>query len=254
LAGGRLEGKVAIVTGAASGIGRASAERFAAEGARVVIADLDASGAQEVANGIVEDGGKAIPFGADVTRADETKAMVAAAVERYGRLDILFNNAGLATAPAPIEETAESVWDAAMAVNVKGVFLCSRAAAPALRSGGGSIIVTSSIMGIRARPGYTAYATSKAAVVQLARTLALEMASDGVRVNCLAPVATDTPMLGTFIGDRDLEEGRAAFVSSIPLGRLALPADVAEAALFLASEESAFITGTVLPVDGGRGI
>lgn len=254
MTGGRLEGKVAIVTGAASGIGRASAERFAAEGARVVIADLDESGAREAAEAITGDGGEATHVRVDVTRADDTDAMVSAAVERYGSLDVLFNNAGLATASVPVEETAESVWDAAMAVNVKGVFLCSRAAAPALRRGGGSIIVTSSIMGVRARPGYTAYAAAKAAAIQLARTLALEMASDGVRVNCLAPVATDTPMLGTFIGDRDVDEGRSAFVSSIPLGRLALPADVAEAALFLASDESAFITGTVLPVDGGRGI
>lgn len=254
MTGGRLEGKVAIVTGAASGIGRASAERFAAEGARVVIADLDESGARESAEAITGDGGEATHVRVDVTRADDTDAMVSAAVERYGSLDVLFNNAGLATASVPVEETAESVWDAAMAVNVKGVFLCSRAAAPALRRGGGSIIVTSSIMGVRARPGYTAYAAAKAAAIQLARTLALEMASDGVRVNCLAPVATDTPMLGTFIGDRDVDEGRSAFVSSIPLGRLALPADVAEAALFLASDESAFITGTVLPVDGGRGI
>lgn len=254
MASGRLEGKVAIVTGAASGIGRASAERFAAEGARVVIADLDESGAREAAEAIAGDGGDATHVRADVTRADDADAMVSAAVERYGGLDVLFNNAGLATASVPVEETTESVWDAALAVNAKGVFLCSRAAAPALRRGGGSIIVTSSIMGIRARPGYSAYAAAKAAVIQLARTLALEMASDGVRVNCLAPVATDTPMLGTFIGDRDVDEGRAAFVSSIPLGRLALPADVAEAALFLASDESAFITGTVLPVDGGRGI
>ena len=254
MTGGRLEGKVAIVTGAASGIGRASAERFAAEGARVVIADLDESGAREAAEAITGDGGEATHVRVDVTRADDTDAMVSAAVERYGSLDVLFNNAGLATASVPVEDTAESVWDAAMAVNVKGVFLCSRAAAPALRRGGGSIIVTSSIMGVRARPGYTAYAAAKAAAIQLARTLALEMASDGVRVNCLAPVATDTPMLGTFIGDRDVDEGRSAFVSSIPLGRLALPADVAEAALFLASDESAFITGTVLPVDGGRGI
>ena len=252
--GGRLGGKVAVITGAASGIGRISAERFASEGARVVVADLDAVGAQKAAETIAQDGGEATHVRCDVTRAEDVRAMVEAAVERYGGLDILFNNAGSATSPHPAEETTEEDLDRALAVNVKGVFLCSRAAIPALREGGGSIIVTASIMGVRARPGFTAYAASKAAAIHLARTLALELAEDGIRVNCLAPVATDTPMLSTFVGDRDLDQGRAAFVSTIPLGRLATPADVASAALFLASDESAFITGAVLPVDGGRGI
>lgn len=252
--GGRLGGKVAVITGAASGIGRISAERFASEGARVVVADLDAVGAQKAAETIAQDGGEATHVRCDVTRAEDVRAMVEAAVQRYGGLDILFNNAGSATSPRPAEETTEEDLDRALAVNVKGVFLCSRAAIPALREGGGSIIVTASIMGVRARPGFTAYAASKAAAIHLARTLALELAEDGIRVNCLAPVATDTPMLSTFVGDRDLDQGRAAFVSTIPLGRLATPADVASAALFLASDESAFITGAVLPVDGGRGI
>ncbi|HET7480336.1 MAG TPA: SDR family oxidoreductase [Rubrobacteraceae bacterium] len=251
---GRLEGKVAIVTGAASGIGRASVERFAAEGARVVVADLDADRAEEVARGISSRGGEAVHVRCDVTRAEDARAMVRAAVEHYGGLDILFNNAGFTNKPRPGEETTEEDFDRALAVNVKGVFLCSQAAIPALREGGGSIIVTASVMGIRTRPGFTAYAASKAAAIHLARTLALELAEDGIRVNCLAPVATDTPMLGSFIGDRDPEEGRAAFISSIPLGRLARPEDVAAAALYLASDDSEFITGTVLPVDGGRGI
>ncbi|MGH3086831.1 MAG: SDR family oxidoreductase [Rubrobacteraceae bacterium] len=254
ITGGRLKGKVAAVTGAASGIGRASAERFAAEGARVVIADLDTDGAGKAAAAIAESGGEATHVRCDVTRAEDAKAMVEAAVERYGGLDILFNNAGFTNSPRPVEETSEEDFERVMAVNVKGVFLCSRAAVSAMRDGGGSIIVTSSIMGVRTRPGFTAYAASKAAAIHLARTLALELAGDGIRVNCLAPVATDTPMLDTFIGDRDHEEGRAAFVSTIPLGRLALPADVASAALYLASDESAFVTGAVLPVDGGRGI
>lgn len=251
---GRLAGKVAVVTGAASGIGRASAEKFAAEGARVVIADLDATGAEGVAASIAENGGEAIHVRCDVTRDADARAMVEAAVGRYGALDILFNNAGYTNPPHPVEETTEEEMDRSLAVNVKGVFLCSRAAVPAMRDRGGSIIVTASIMGIRTRPGFTAYAASKAAAIHLARTLAVELAGDDIRVNCLAPVATDTPMLDTFIGDRDPEEGRAAFVSTIPLGRLATPADVASAALYLASDEAAYITGTVLPVDGGRGI
>lgn len=243
-----------MITGAASGIGRASAERFAAEGARVVVADLDADGAKKAAATIAENGGEATHVRCDVTRAEDTRTMVEAAVERYGGLDVLFNNAGFASSPRPVEETTEEDLDRALAVNVKGVFLCSRAAIPALRDGGGSIIVTASIMGVRTRPGFTAYAASKAAAIQLSRTLALELAEDGIRVNCLAPVATDTPMLDTFVGDRDPDEGRAAFISTIPLGRLAQPADVASAALYLASDESAYITGVVLPVDGGRGI
>ena len=250
-----LEGKVAIVTGGASGIGRAAAERFAAEGARVVIADLNGEEAEKVAGAIGADGGHATFVQGDVTLAEDAQEMVDTAVEGYGGLDILFNNAGLPTSPRPVEETTVEEWDRAMAVNARGAFLCSKAAIPELRrGGGGSIIITSSIMGIRTRPGFTAYAASKAAATHLARTLALELAADGIRVNCLAPVATDTPMLEAFIGDRDLEEGRAAFVSTIPMGRLATPSDVASAAVFLASDEAAFITGAVIPVDGGRGI
>lgn len=251
---GRLAGKVAVVTGAASGIGRASAERFAAEGARVVVADLDESGADKTAAVIAQNGGEATPVRCDVTRADDARAMVEAAVGRYGGLDILFNNAGFTNPPHPIEETTEEEMDRALTVNVKGVFLCSQAAIPAMRERGGSIVVTASIMGERTRPGFTAYASSKAAAIHLARTLAMELAGDNIRVNCLAPVATDTPMLDTFIGDRDPEEGRSAFISTIPLGRLATPQDVASAALYLASDEAAYITGTVLPVDGGRSI
>ena len=252
---GRFKGKVVVVTGAASGIGRVSAERFAAEGARVVVADLNDTGAEVVAAGIAENGGEAMHVRCDVTRDDDARAMVEAAVGRYGGLDILFNNAGYTNPPHAVEETTEEEMDRSLAVNVKGVFLPSRAAVPVMREGGGgSIIVTASVMGIRTRPGFTAYAASKAAAIHLARTLAVELAADNIRVNCLAPVATDTPMLDTFIGGRDPEEGRAAFVASVPLGRLATPADVASAALYLASDESAFITGAVLPVDGGRGV
>jgi 3-oxoacyl-[acyl-carrier protein] reductase len=253
--GGRLAGKVAIVTGAASGFGRESAERFAAESARVVVVDLDEEGAKGVAAGISDHGGEATHLHGDVTNAADAEEMVRAAVEGYGGLDVLFCNAGVPTEPRPIRETSEEVFDRTMAVNVKGVFLGVRAAVPAMRrGGGGSIVVTSSIMGVRTRPGFTAYAASKAAAIHFANTLALELAPDGIRVNCLATFAGDTPMLRTFIGDREEDEGRAAFVSTIPLGRLALPTDVASAALFLASDEASFITGAVLPVDGGRGI
>lgn len=250
-----LDGKVTIVTGAASGIGRAAAERFAQLGARVLVADLDVEGAEAAAREIADGGGDASAITVDVTSAHDAEAMVQAARERYGRLDVLHANAGLATPPRPAEATDEADFDRIMAVNVRGVWLCARAAAPAMReAGGGSIVVTASIMGVRARPGFCAYAPSKAAAIHLARTLALELAPDGIRVNCVAPVATETPMLTEFVGDQPLDAGREAFVAGIPLGRLARPGDVAAAAAFLASDAAEFITGAVVPVDGGRGI
>lgn len=250
-----LDGKVAIVTGGASGLGRATAERFATDGARVLVADIDAAGAEAVVTGINKSGGTAAYVGADVTSAEQVKALCSAAVERFGGLDILVANAAVGTAPTPLENTTEDAWDRTMAINTKGVFLCCREAVPLLkRNGGGSILITASTVANRVRPGYSAYAASKAAVISLARVIALEVAGANIRVNCLAPVAADTPMLDTLIGDRDPEEGREALISTIPLGRLAQPNDVASAAAFLASEDAAFITGCVLPVDGGREI
>ena len=173
----------------------------------MVVADLDADAAEKAAVAIAEKGGEATHVRCDVTRADDAEAMVEAALGCYGGLDVLFNNAGYTNPPHPMEETTEEEMDRALAVNVKGVFLCSRAAVRAMRGRGGSIVVTASVMGIRTRPGFTAYASSKAAAIHLARTLAVELAEDDIRVNCLAPVATDTPMLDTFIGDQDPEEG-----------------------------------------------
>lgn len=252
---GVLEDRVALVTGAASGMGRAAAELFAAEGAAVAVVDRDLAGAEAVVRTITTAGGRALACACDVTVAQDADRAVERTTSRFGGLDVLFANAGIATPPRPLLETSEDVWDRAMDVNAKGVFLCARAATPSLRgSPGGSIIVNASIMGVRTRPGFSAYAASKAAAIHLARTLALELAPDGVRVNCVAPVATDTPMLATFIGGRDPEEGRRTFIASVPMGRLAQPGDVAAAALFLASDASGFITGAVLPVDGGRGV
>jgi 3-oxoacyl-[acyl-carrier protein] reductase len=248
-----LSGKVAIVTGGGSGMGRASALRMAAAGARVVIADLDGATAEAVNKEVADAGGTACAVRADVTSAEDTERMVRAASDEYGGVDVLMCNAGLAQRPTPIEKIPEDEFDRVMAVNAKGPWLCVRAALPALRArGGGSIIITGSTMGVRTRPNFSAYAPSKAAANHLARTLSLELAGENIRVNCLAPVATDTPMLAEFIGDRDYDEGRAAFIGTVPLGRLATAEDVAAAAVFLASDDAAFLTGVELPVDGGR--
>jgi 3-oxoacyl-[acyl-carrier protein] reductase len=244
-----LERKVAIVTGGASGIGLATVRGLAASGARVVVADLDGDGARAAAE---EVGGTAVQV--DVTDAASCEAMVAAALDAHGGLDVLACNAGLTTSPAPAVDITEDDFDATFAVNVKGAWLTARAAVPALRTSGGAIVVTGSVMGDRTRPGFAAYAPSKAAVNHLARTLAVELAPDGIRVNSVAPVATDTPMLATFLGDDDPDAARERFVASIPLGRLARAEDVASAICWLASDAASFVTGVVLPVDGGRSI
>ncbi|MGN7861250.1 SDR family oxidoreductase [Microbacterium sp. 22303] len=250
-----LDGKVAVVTGGASGIGRAAVEMLAERGAHVVVADLNAEGAERVAHAIRERGGSAVGVRADVTQVADTDAMVAAAVSEFGRLDVLACNAGMARFPRPFEQIDPDEFAQIFRVNVQGVWLCVRSAVGAMRTGGGgSIVVTGSIMGERTRPGFAAYASSKAAANHLARTLALELASDQIRVNAVAPVATDTAMLPHFLGPDNPEGARERFIESIPLGRLAEPGDVAEAICYFASDASRFVTGTVLPIDGGRSI
>ena len=254
-----LHGKVALVTGGASGIGRATAARFVAEGAKVVVADRNLDGAELAAKELAAKGsgtaGSAVAAGMDVTDAAEIAAAVALAESTFGRLDVLSCNAGFTGYPTPAVDADPDEFDRIFAVNVKGVWLCARGAVPALRrAGGGAITITGSVMGERARPNFGAYASSKAAVNHLARVLALELAADGIRVNALAPVATDTPMLPQFLGRDDPEKARAAFIAGIPLGRLAEADDIADAAVFLASDAARFLTGVVLPVDGGRSI
>jgi 3-oxoacyl-[acyl-carrier protein] reductase len=177
------------------------------------------------------------------------------AEREFGKLNIVSCNAGVAAYPAGILDADADEFDRMFAVNVKGVWETARAAIPALRrAGNGAILITGSMLGIRTRPGFSAYASSKAAANHLARTLALELAADRIRVNALAPTATDTAMLPQFLGPQDPERARQAFISSIPLGRLGEPRDIADVAVFLASEQARFITGVVLPVDGGRSI
>ncbi|MCD2190307.1 SDR family oxidoreductase [Actinomycetospora soli] len=246
-----LQDKVAIVTGGASGIGRATAVAFAAAGASVVVTDLDGEGAAAVAQ---ELGANARSAQVDVTDAEASAAAVALAEQEFGRLDVLSCNAGFTGYPVPTMEQEEDEFDRIFRINVKGVWLGVRAAVPALRrSGGGAITIVGSIMGERTRPGFGGYASSKAAVNHLSRTLALELAPD-IRVNCLAPVATDTAMLPQFLGPEDPEGARERFIGSIPLGRLGQPEDIANAAVYLSSDAAAFLTGVVLPVDGGRSV
>jgi 3-oxoacyl-[acyl-carrier protein] reductase len=217
--------------------------------------DLDESGAAAVAAEIRATGGNAIHRGLDVTDADHVERAWQETRVAFGRLDVVFNNAGIPQSFTPIEETQEAVFSRLLAVNVLGVFHGCRAAIPLLRDqGGGVILNTCSTAGIRPRPGLAAYAASKGAAIAFTKALALEVAPHGIRAVAICPVAADTPMLPGFIGDRDFEETRAAFVRSVPLGRLNLPDDVANAAVFLASDEAAMVTGTAFEVDGGRDV
>ncbi|WP_114011349.1 SDR family oxidoreductase [Cohaesibacter intestini] len=242
----RLEGKVAIVTGAASGFGEGIARRFAAEGAKVVVADLNGDAAREVAADI---GGTAIV--ADVSQKDAVDRMVSAA-EDFGGPDILVNNAGYTHCNMPFMDVDEAMFDRIYDVNVKAIFLATRRVVPIMREkGGGVIINTASTAGLRPRPGLVVYNSSKGAAISLTKSLAIEFAPDKIRVNALCPVAGETGMLHLFMGE-DTPEKRDLFKNSIPIGRLSTPEDIANAALYLASDEANFITGVALEVDGGR--
>ncbi|MFN8497949.1 MAG: SDR family oxidoreductase [Anaerolineae bacterium] len=248
----KLDGKVAIITGAASGIGRASAILFAQEGARVVVADLAQAAGEETIAHIQSQGGQACFAHIDVAEAEQVAAMVQLALDTYGRLDILFNNAGL-TLPAKVTETDDSLWSRSLDVNLKGVMLGCKYAIPAmLRSGGGSIINTASMLGLVASPGQAPYSAAKGGVVMLTKQVAVDYARHGIRVNCICPSEVDTPMHRRFIEESpDPEATRRRLMERIPLGRVAQPDELARVALFLASDDSSYITGVALPVDGG---
>jgi 3-oxoacyl-[acyl-carrier protein] reductase len=251
----RLKDKVALITGGGSGIGRASALLFAQEGAKIVVADVDEKGGRETVDTIEQRGGSAFFVSADVSKSEGAEGMVRACVDRYQKLDILFNNAGIGGPFISIEETEESFYDKLMAVNVKGVFLCSKAAVPVMKKqGGGVIIVTASIAGVRPRPGQVVYSTSKGAAITLTKSLAIELAPFHIRVNCINPVVTDTAFLVKNIEPSKLDDAKKGMVSTIPLGRMGRPEDMANAALYLASDESSLVTGVCLDVDGGRGV
>jgi len=245
----RLKDKVAIVTGAASGFGEGMARRFAEEGARVVVADLNAKGAERVAEEI---GAGAIAVATDVSQRAEVDEMVYAASSAFGRIDVMVNNAGLTHRNGDLLTVDEGMFDLITAVNMKAIYFSTLAVVPIMeRQGGGVIITTASTAGLRPRPGLTWYNASKGWAITATKSMAVELAPKNIRVNCLCPVAGETGMLAQFMGE-DTPERRAQFRASIPLGRFSTPLDIANAALWLASDEAAFITGVALEVDGGR--
>jgi 3-oxoacyl-[acyl-carrier protein] reductase len=249
-----LEGNAAVVTGAGSGMGEATAELFAERGAEVVVVDVDEAAATGTVDAIAASDapGEATAVVADVTDGDAVENFVETCVETYGSIDVLHNNAGIAMESTPVADVTESTWDAVVDVNLKSAFLGAKHAVPHMREqGSGVILNTASTAGIRPRTGLSAYAASKGGMITLTKQLAHELAEDGIRVNAICPVATNTGMLPEFSGDDLSVEG---MLDSIPLGRLAEPLDIAQAAAFLASDEAEMITGTALEVDGGRDI
>lgn len=246
----RFDGKVALVTGGASGFGAAVVEQLRGEGASVVIADLDGAKGPVVAS---ELGVRFVRC--DVSKGNDVAAAVAAAVEAFGRLDIVVNNAGTTYAAKPSDQVTEEEFDHIYAVNVKSLFHMHQHATPHLRtSGHGVVINVSSITGVRPAPGLCWYGGTKAAMIGITKGLAQELAPTGIRVCAVNPMLGDTPLLPRFMGMPDTPENRQRFLSRIPLGRLADPSDVANAVLFLASDESSYLTGITLDVDGGRNI
>jgi len=248
----RLQGKVAIVTGSGSGFGEGIARRFAEEGARVVVNDIHTVNGERVAREITAAGGRAKFCAGDVSRDHDVSHLVGFALAGFGDLDIVVNNAGTTHRNQPLLDVAEDEFDRIYRVNVKSLYLSAKHAVPHFRQKRSGVFITvASTAGVRPRPGLTWYNGSKGAAIVTSRSMAAELAPDNIRVNIINPVAGETAMLADFMGE-DTPEMRAKFVSTIPLGRLSRPSDIATAAVFFASDEAAFITGACLEVDGGR--
>jgi 3-oxoacyl-[acyl-carrier protein] reductase len=252
----RLNKRVAAITGAGSGIGRASAILFAAEGAKIVVADIDNTAGEETITAIKSNGGDAIFVHTDVSKARDAENLIKTTIEKYGNIDILFNNAGTPMSNISIENLDEATWDRIYSINVKGVFLTMKYAIPKMKEAGSGVIINlASMGGVRPLRGTNAYASSKAAVIHLTKAVALEVAENNIRVNFINPAAVDTPMLPKFRPEgMDLNEFYQSAKGSMPMGRIAKPEDIAYAALYLASDESSLLTGTGINVNGGRGI
>lgn len=243
----QLDGKTAIVTGGASGFGAGIARGFAQQGATVLVADLNEDGARQVAREI--DG---IPFTVDVSKAESVNTLQERALEAWAHVDIIVNNAGITHRKGPLEDVSEAEFDAVFAVNAKSVFHMAKAFVPGMKArGAGAILNVASTAGLSPRPELNWYNASKGWMITATKTMAVELAPFGVRVNALAPVAGETPLLASFMGE-DSPEMRAKFLSTIPIGRFSTPQDMASAATFLCSEAASMITGAVLEVDGGR--
>ncbi|WP_264213956.1 SDR family oxidoreductase [Leisingera thetidis] len=245
----RLDGKTAIVTGGASGFGAGIARKFLAEGARVMIADINGAAAQEMAAGL---GGSVLAQAVDVSEGDSVDAMAEAALRAFGHLDILVNNAGVTHLPAPLEDISEDDFDRVMRVNMKSVYLTARALVPHMKARkSGAILNVASTAGVSPRPSLNWYNASKGWMITATKTMAIELAPHGVRVNAINPVAGETPLLKSFMGE-DTPEIRAKFLSTIPIGRFSTPEDMGNAACFLCSDEAGMVTGVAMEVDGGR--
>ncbi|MEN9558843.1 MAG: putative toluenesulfonate zinc-independent alcohol dehydrogenase oxidoreductase protein [Pseudomonadota bacterium] len=244
----RLDNKVSIITGGASGFGEGIAKRFAQEGARIVIADINDTLGAQVAHSV---GGLYVHC--DVSKDEEVKSLIEATTKHFGALDVVVNNAGTTHMNKPILEVSEDEFDRVYAVNIKSLFLMTRHVVPVFRAQGrgGAMVNIASTAGVRPRPGLVWYNSTKGAMITASKGMAAELAKDKIRVNCINPVAGDTPLLPMFMGG-DTPEHRARFLSVIPMGRFSQPADIANATLFLASDEAEFITGACLEVDGGR--
>ncbi|MQM39697.1 4-formylbenzenesulfonate dehydrogenase TsaC1/TsaC2 [wastewater metagenome] len=246
----RMKDRIAVVTGAASGFGAETARVFAREGAKVVVADLNEEGAKAVA---AEIGDSAVGVRADVANRADVKAMIDTAVERFGGFDTLVNNAGFTHVNQPMMDVTEEDFDRCYSVNVKSIYLAALEAVPHFRKrGGGNIINVASTAGVRPRPGLTWYNGSKGAAIVTSKSMAVELGPENIRVNAICPVIGETGMLERFMGVPDTPENRKKFLATIPLGRMSRPADVANAALYLASDEAEFISGVALEVDGAR--